>query len=87
MAKKKQDKIDEILDALLEETPAKELLKNGSILKELQKAIVERALEAEMTEHMGYPKDSQDGINTGNWSAIIINTDRRQIELPPCRRR
>ncbi len=36
MAKKKQDKIDEILDALLEETPAKELLKKGSVLGALE---------------------------------------------------
>ncbi|MCP4548565.1 MAG: hypothetical protein GY835_19085, partial [bacterium] len=35
-------------------------------LKELQKRIIERALEAEMTDHLGYPKDSPDGKNTGN---------------------
>ncbi len=70
MAKKKPDKIDEVLDALLDETSAKELLKNGSILKELQKHIVERALEAEMTEHLGYPKDSQDGKNTATTATV-----------------
>jgi putative transposase len=66
MAKKKRDKFDEVLDALLEDTPAEELLSNGSVLKELQKRIIERALEAEMTEHLGYSKDSPDGKNTGN---------------------
>jgi len=43
MAKKKKDKFDEVLDVLLEKQSPEELLKNGSILKELQKRIIERA--------------------------------------------
>ena len=66
MAKKKPDKLDKLLDALTENTTAEEILKDGSILKELQKRFIERALEAEMTDHLGYPKDSPDGKNTGN---------------------
>jgi putative transposase len=66
MAKKKPDKYDAVLDALSEDTTPEEMLKDGSILKELQKRIIERALEAEMTNHLGYPKDSPEGHNTGN---------------------
>ena len=66
MAKKKRDKLDEVLDSLTENATAEEILKDGSILKELQKRFIERALEAELTDHLGYPKDSPDGKNTGN---------------------
>jgi len=67
MAKKKEpDKLDKLLDALTEDATAEEILKDGSILKELQKRFIERALEAEMTDHLGYEKNSPDGKNTGN---------------------
>ncbi len=66
MAKKKPDKLDKLLDALTENATAEEILKDGSILQELQKRFIERALEAEMTDHLGYEKDSPDGRNTGN---------------------
>ena len=33
MAKKKRDKLDEVLDSLTEDTTAEELLKDGSVLK------------------------------------------------------
>ena len=66
MAKKKPDKLDKLLDALTENATAEEILKDGSILKELQKRFIERALEAEMTNHLGYEKNSPDGNNTGN---------------------
>ncbi len=66
MAKKKPDMLDEFLDSLTENATAEEILKDGSILKEIQKRFIERALEAEMTDHLGYPKDSPEGKNTGN---------------------
>ena len=37
------------------DTPtAEEILIDSSIMKELQKSFIEHALEAEMTEHLGY---------------------------------
>jgi len=66
MAKKKPDKLDKVLDALTEDVTAEEILKDGSLLKELQKRFIERALEAEMTDHLGYEKNSPDGKNTGD---------------------
>lgn len=66
MAKKKPDKLDEILDQMTENATAAEILKDGGLLKELQKRFIERALEAEMTDHLGYEKHSPDGENSGN---------------------
>lgn len=66
MAKKKPDQLDKLLDALTTDATAEEILKDGSILKELQKRFIERALEAEMTDHLGYEKNSPEGQNTGN---------------------
>ncbi len=66
MAKKKRDKLDELLDKLTENATAAEILKDGSVLKEIQKRFIERALEAEMTDHLGYEKDSSEGTNSGN---------------------
>lgn len=66
MARKKSDKLDKVLDALTEDITAEEILKDGSLLKELQKRFIERALEAEMTDHLGYEKNSPDGQNTGD---------------------
>jgi len=79
MAKKKPDKLDEFLDSLTENATAEEILKDGSILKEIQKRFIERALEAEMTDHLGYPKDSPDGKNTGN----SRNGKTRKIVIGP----
>ena len=38
---------------------------NG-LLKQLTKAILERAMQAEMTEHLGYEKHDPVGYNSGN---------------------
>lgn len=58
---------DELLDALLKECKNPEdILGEDGLLKQLTKALVERALEGEMTDHLGYPKHSQIGKNTGN---------------------
>lgn len=47
----------EILDALLAGTDGgNDLLAEGGLLRQLQKALMERALEAELTHHLGYEK-------------------------------
>jgi len=55
------------LDDLLKnyQTPEEIIGENG-LLKQLTKAIVERALNAELTDLLGYEKHSQTGNNTGN---------------------
>ncbi len=57
----------EVLDELLKEykTPGDMLGSNG-LLQQLTKALVERALEGEMTHHLGYPPHDATGDNSGN---------------------
>src|SRR5690348_11489868 len=43
-----------------------DLLGEGGLLSQLTKAVLERALEAEMTEHLGYSKHDPVGRNGGN---------------------
>lgn len=57
----------ELLDELLKnyEKP-EDLLGEGGLLKELKKALIERALEGELTHHLGYPKHDPAGRGLGN---------------------
>lgn len=58
---------DELLDELLKEYKNPEdLLGEEGILQELTKRLLERALEGEMTDHLGYSKNSPDGNGSGN---------------------
>ena len=56
-----------IIDELLKDyqTPDDLIGKKG-ILKQLTKSLLERALEAEMTDHLGYEKHYPEGHGTGN---------------------
>jgi putative transposase len=55
---------DQLIDKLLEQGRTAEDV-NG-LLKELTKAVLERALRGELTEHLGYGKHDSAGNNTGN---------------------
>jgi putative transposase len=59
--------VDELLDVLMKDykTPEQLMGENG-LLKDLTKRIFERAMQVEMTDHLGYEKHSPDGNNTGN---------------------
>jgi putative transposase len=58
---------NEILDRLLEnyEKP-EDLTGENGVLRQLTKALMERALEAEMTNHLGYPKNDSAEKANGN---------------------
>lgn len=57
----------EVLDELLKEyNNPEDLLGDQGILQQLTKALVERALEGELTHQLGYDKHSPAGHNTGN---------------------
>lgn len=57
----------EVIDELLKEYEKPEdLLGKDGIFKQLQKALIERAMEAEMTDHLGYEKNDPKGNNSGN---------------------
>lgn len=66
MARQKQEKAvsDELIDELLKQGRKPEDV--HGLLKQLTKAVVERAMRAEMNEHLGYEKHDPAGTNSGN---------------------
>jgi putative transposase len=62
----KPDPTDKLLDELLEGKSPEEILGEEGLLDDLTKRLVERALEGEMTHHLGYPPHSPAGQHTGN---------------------
>ncbi len=58
---------DKLIDQLLEgKTSREDILGEDGLLKELTKKVAERALEAEMEEHLGYARHDPSGKNSGN---------------------
>jgi putative transposase len=55
---------DELIDELLKSGRKPEDI--HALLKQLTKAVVERAMQAEMKEHLGYEKHDPAGANSGN---------------------
>jgi transposase-like protein len=65
--KKEKDIIDQILDTIdFRGLTQDEVGGQDGIIKQLTGRILQRALEAEMTEHLGYEKHSNAGDNSGN---------------------
>jgi putative transposase len=62
----KPDPTDKLLDELLAGKKPEEILGENGLLDELTKRLAERALEGEMTHHLGYPPHSPAGQHTGN---------------------
>ena len=62
------DKINlDLIDQLLKDYQSPEdVLGENGILKQLTKAVLERAMQAELTHHLGYEKHSLTGNNSGN---------------------
>lgn len=57
----------ELVDELLKDYKSPEdVIGDNGILKQLTKAIIERALGAELTSHLGYEPHSAEGKNSGN---------------------
>jgi putative transposase len=57
-----------LIDQLLAEHGRRpeDIAGENGLLKQLTKALLERALEAEMTDHLGYEKHDAIGRHTGN---------------------
>src|SRR3982751_3439162 len=58
---------NKLIDNLLKDykTP-EEILGDNGLLKQLTKAVLERAMQAELTEHLGYERHEASGVNSGN---------------------
>jgi hypothetical protein len=67
MAEKKQDQdVDAMLDRMLKRRSPEEVVGSGGLLEELTKRLLERALEGELTDHLGSEKHAEEGRNRGN---------------------
>lgn len=81
-----QKKTDALLDELLKgcRTP-QDILGEHGLLKQLTKRMVERALEAEMSDHLGYEAYAPEGRGTGNSrngrTRKTIQSDAGQFEI------
>src|SRR5579864_8619001 len=76
----------ELLDQLLANyTKPEDLTGEDGLFKQLKKALIERALGAELTEHLGYEKGDPVGRGSGNsrngTSSKTILTDDGEIEI------
>jgi putative transposase len=64
---RKKSKQDTLIDELLEDiSDPKDILGKNGLLKQLTKRLVERTLEAELTDHLGYEPHEHKGHGTGN---------------------
>lgn len=60
-------KQDALIDELLQDCQhPKDILGKNGLLKQLTKRLVERTLEAELTDHLGYEPNSPEGRGSGN---------------------
>jgi transposase-like protein len=93
MARKKEKKEKDIIDQLLDNINFKgltqdEVVGQDGLIKQLTGRILQRALEAEMTEHLGYKKHSNAGDNSGNSrnghteKTVLLENQSATIEVP-----
>ena len=83
---KSTDMLDELIkEHLAQGKHPKELLAEGGLLKQLTKAIVERCLEGEMEDHLGYEKGERAGKGSENrrngYSKKTLTTEQGDINL------
>lgn len=84
MAKNAQ--VDRLLDELIKNCDSPDdLLGKEGLLKQLTAGLVERMLEGEMSDHLGYEKHDSDGKNSGNSrngkTPKTLKTDRGEIPI------
>ena len=77
---------EEVLDELLSGCDSADaLLGEEGLLQRLKKALIERALGAELSEHLGYEKGDPAGRGSGNsrngYSSKTLKTDDGEIEI------
>ena len=77
----------EVLNQILKDYEKPEdLLSENGLLQQLTKALVERALNGELTHHLGYEKHDPAGHNSGNsrngTTPKVIKRRQVEIEVP-----
>ena len=82
------NEVDQLLDQMLKGKTPEEILGKDGVLKGLTKRLVERALEGEMTSHLGYEKHAAEGRGTGNSrngatpKNVLTGSGELEIEVP-----
>ena len=61
-----KNELDTLVDALIKGKSPQEILGQNGLVKELIRRLAERALEGEMTDHLGYEPHASEGRGTGN---------------------
>ena len=93
MARKKPPKEKDIIDKMLDTIDFRGLTQDqvvgpDGLIKQLTGRILQRALEAELTEHLGYEKNSNTGDNSGNSrnghteKTVLLENQSTTIEVP-----
>jgi putative transposase len=88
MARKKSKAYTLIDELLAECKDPKEILSKEGLLGQLTKRLIERSLEAEMSDHLGYEPGSVEGRGSGNHrngkgkKTIISDSGPVEIEVP-----
>lgn len=62
----KDDELDQMLDRMIKGKTPEQVLGQGGLLKDLTKRLVERMLNGELSEHLGYEPHAAEGRGTGN---------------------
>jgi transposase-like protein len=85
----KKSKQDALIDELLQDcNDPQEILGKNGLLKQLTKRLVERTLEAELTDHLGYAPNASKGRGSGNnrngksQKTVQSDSGPLQIEVP-----
>jgi transposase-like protein len=93
MARKKEKKEKDILDQILDTIDFRgltqdEVVGQDGLIKHLSGKILQRTLNAEMTEHLGYEKNSNEGDNSGNSrngfteKTVLLENQSTTIDVP-----
>ena len=84
----KPDSTDKMLDELLKGKTPEEILGKGGVLKDLTRRLMERVLEGEMTDHLGYEpydtteKKTPNSRNGKSKKTVRTDTGDVEIEVP-----
>ncbi|WP_395476870.1 transposase [Rickettsia endosymbiont of Pantilius tunicatus] len=87
MTEKQNAAMDQAIDLLINnDTDVSTLFKEDGLLEELTKRLVEKALQSEMNNHLGYSKynqsDAQNSRNGYNTKNLITKNGAVEIEVP-----
>ena len=89
MTKLQDKRIEELLDNVISDYKnVEDVVGENGLLKQLTKRVLERMLDSELTEHLGYAKHSLVGKNSGNSrngrskKGVLTDHGKISLEIP-----